>query len=695
MSRTIAALIGGVLLGILAMLAVARFGPSSSQSPDAIVRDIVDVPKMTQAVAEKHRDEQYAQLTSIEEVMALPTEFARSEALYVLAGRSGSADIQRLIFEANRIADDEERISLLNILFFRLADTDPRSALAHARTDSFKSVRSIERTVWRTWARKDLDDALYAARTQTSTAHQNEAAQSLYAAYGYMGNATTKRIEAELSIGPDRSSRARYLYRLADKSPADAIAYINGLERGTEQQQYVSWLAYYVSAKDPDAALRYASLFRVASDGEGYERIIKGNIARENPQETIERLLASGRTAQSSSEYRYAIGALVSTDLDAAKRYFEQARSSDDRRMFGRVIAMEMAKNDPAEAMAWARENEDEEYPLLQMSVLGQIAEIDPQLAMAEALNAPNAETRSRMVSNVVQYIARNNPADAVNYLDQIPNGQQKLEASQHLASAWIEQDPEAAVAWILGQDKETAGQMIQMVAHRLVGSDIDMAIQLLPKMDERNQANMRQQIAQRLATIRSPGEAQSFIRQFEGQPGYDQLQASVVAGVAQTDVLMAKQLADQLVDSTARDSAYTQLIAQHAQTNPAEAARWLYSMSDESARGAAAGQLASQWYAYDPAAAARWVNNLPAGSLRDDSIVHMSSRWRNPTADQEDLIASIDDRDKRGQAKIRYIYNVMRTDPVKARKLLEDEDISSQQRQQIETMISQGGLRY
>jgi len=695
MSRTIAALAGGVLLGILAMLAVARFGPSSNPSPDAIVRDIVDVPKMTQAVAEKHRDEQYAQLTSIEEVMALPTEFARSEALYVLAGRSGSADIQRLIFEANRIADDEERISLLNILFFRLADTDPRSALAHARTDSFKSVRSIERTVWRTWARKDLDDALYAARTQTSTAHQNEAAQSLYAAYGYMGNATTKRIEAELGIGPDRSSRARYLYRLADRSPADAIAFIDGLERGTEQQQYVSWLAYYVSAKDPDAALRYASLFRVASDGEGYERIIKGNIARENPQETIERLLASGRAAQSSNEYHNAIRALASTDLDAAKRYFEQARSTDDRRIFGSVIAMEMAKNDPTEAMAWARENENEEYPLLQMSVLGQIAEIDPQLAMAEALNTPNAETRSRMVSNVVQYLARNNPADAVNYLDQIPNGQQKLEAGRHLASAWISQDPEAAVAWILGQDKETAGQMIQMVAHRLVGSDIDMAIQLLPKMDERNQASTRQQIAQRLATIRSPGEAQSFIRQFEGQPGYDQLQASVVAGVAQTDVLMAKQLADQLVDSTARDSAYTQLIAQQAQTDPTEAARWLYSINSESARGAAAGQLASKWYAYNPAAAARWVSNLPAGSLRDDSIVHMSSQWRDPTADQEDLIASIDDRDKRGQAKIRYIYTVMRTDPVKARKLLEDEDISSQQRQQIETMISQGGLRY
>lgn len=696
MSRTMPALASGVLLGIFVMLAVARFGPSSNQSPDEIVRDIVDVPKMTQAVAEKHRDEQFAQLTSIEEVMALPTEFARSEALYVLAGRFGSADIQRLIFEANRVADEEERTGLLNTLFFRLADMDPRSALAHARTDSFNSVRSLERTVWRTWARKDLDDALYAAKTQTSTAHQNEAAQSLYEAFGYMGNETTKRIEAELGIGPDRSSRGRYLYRLADRSPAEAIAFINGLGRGTEQQQYVSWLAYYVSSKDPDAALRDANLFRVAADGERYSRIIKGDIARENPLQTIERLLASGRTAQSSNEYHSAIKALASTDLDAAKRYFEQARSGDERRMFGSAIAAEIARNDPIEALAWAREHDKkEEFPHLQMSVLGQIALTDPQLALTEALNTPNAETRSSMVSTVLQYVARNDPAEAVEYLAQIPEGQQRLEASQHLASTWIRQDPEAAVAWILSLDKETAGQVTQMVTHRLVRSDIDAAIQLLPRLDKRNQASMRQQIAQRLATVRSPGEAQSFIRQFEGQPGYDQLQASVVAGVAQTDVLMAKQLADQLVDSTARDSAYAQVIAQHAQTNPTEAARWLQSINSESARGSAAGQLASKWYAYDPAAATRWARNLPAGSIRDDTIMQMSSQWRDPTADQEDLIAGIENRDKRGQAKVRQIYNVMQTDPAKARKLLKDQDIPSHQRQRIEAMINQYGTRY
>lgn len=695
MARIMAALVSGVLLGILAMLVAARFGPSSIHSPGEIVRDIVDVPKMAQADAEKHRDERYVNVAGVEELIALPTEFARSEAMYALAGRSDSAGIQNLVFEANRIADDVERASLLNILFFRLAETDPQSALALARTDHFNATKSIEHTVWRTWARKDLQDALFAAKTQTSAAHQKSAAQSLFAAFGYMGNETTERIEAELGIGPDRSSRGRYLYQLADKSPAEAIAFINSLERGAEQREYVSWLAYYVSLRDPTAALRYTDLFDVASDGERYRSIISSNIARENPQATIDRLLAGGQGTRSNREFNSAIRALASIDVDVAKQYFEQTRSADDRRMFGSAIASELANTDPSEALRWARANDKGQFPYLQMTVLGQIAETNPQLALAEALNTPNVQMRSDMVSSVVQHIARNNPADAVTYLAQIEGRQQKLEMGQQLASAWIRRDPEAAIDWILSQDEETAGTLIQMASHNLVRSNIDAAIRLLPRMDEPNQQSMRQQIAQRLAVGGSLGEAQSFIRQFDGQPGYDQLQASVISGVAQSDVFMAKQLADQLADGSARNTAYVQIISRHAQNDPSEAARWLNSITDESMRGAAAGQLASNWHANDPAAANRWVNALPTGPLRDDAIMQLSSQWRDPTAEQQGLIASIEDSDKRGQAKIRQIYNVMRTDPAKARRLLQDEDIPSYQRQRVETMLSQLGLRY
>ena len=695
MNRMIPVLGGGVLLGILATLAFVRIEQPSNPPADDIVRDIVDVPQMAQAVAEQHRDERYANLVNIEQVLALPTEFARAEALHVLAGRSDSAGVQNLIFEANRIADDVERVALLNILFFRLTEADPQSALALARMDQFKAVKSFEQTVWRAWARKDLDDALFGARTQASAALQSFAAQSLYAAFGYMGNETTDRIEAELEIEPNRSSRARYLYQLADRSPAEAIGYINGLRRGREQQELVSWLAYYLASRDPTAALRYAELFAVASDGDRYSNIINSDVALQDPKATIERLLASGSGLQSSGEYHYAVRELASTDLESAKQFFEQARSDQQRQILGSAIAAELAKNDPIEALAWARANDRGRRQMIEMSVLMQIAQVDPQLALAEALDSPNAEMRPMLVSNIVQQIARSDPANGIPYLDQIEDRRQRMEVSEQLASTWIRTDTDAAVEWIFSQDKDTAGQLMMRAGRSLLSSDVDAVIRLLPRLEGQYQESMRLQVAQQLATGRSPVEAQAFIRQFQGQPGYDQLQASVVAGVAQTDTVMAKQLADQIQDSDARNTAYMNIIGQHARTNPAEALRWLNNVNDDRMRGSASGELAKQWYANDPAAATRWVTNLPRGSTRDDTIMHMSSSWREPTKKQMNLIASIEDRDKRGQAKLRQVYNLMRTNPAKARELLEDEDISSEQRQQVETMINQYGFRF
>jgi hypothetical protein len=166
------AMVGGVLLGIFAMVFVTRVGMQGGQLSVAPVRDPLEVSTMAPEVAENHRSEQYAGLTSVREVMALPSEFARAEALHIVAGRANAAAVQGMIFEANGIADEIERAMLLNVLFFRLAETDPQSALALARSDDFKGIRSIELTVWRVWSRADLDDALFAARAQMSALRQ-------------------------------------------------------------------------------------------------------------------------------------------------------------------------------------------------------------------------------------------------------------------------------------------------------------------------------------------------------------------------------------------------------------------------------------------------------------------------------------------------------------------------------------------
>lgn len=694
MLKTLSTLVAGVLVGVLVMV-VASNNDSRDDESRGPVRDIVKAPAMTQAAADMHREERYAKLSSIEEIMALPTEFARAEALYALAGRSGSGAVQSLIFEADRVSDDVEREQLLSILFFRLTEIDPRSALALVRTGPFTDVKALERTVWGTWARKNFDDALFAAKAQFSIAEQKAAAQSLYAAFGYMGNEMTDRIESELGIRPDRSTRARYLYRLADRSPAMAIEFINSVTDESHKRQYVSWLAYYLSLSSPEDALRHASLFDTSDYTQYFEQIVRNNLASENPRETIERLIASGRNPDSSNEFYSAVRALAKSDTEAAMLYFEQVRSDNARRNIGSAIAAELARKDPVAALAWARENELDSYPILQMTVLGTIASSDPQRAMDEALALPNSRMKSQLVSRVIQQIANSDPIAAVAYLDEIANEQQKLEASQNLLHTWMRRDAGAAMEWVLDHDDAAVADLVRAINHDLVENNIDIAIRILPRLERQEQDLLKMQIANRLASRATPGEAQSFIRQFEGEPGYDQLQTAVIGGIAQDDVYTASQLAAQLPAGGARDSAYVTVIAQHAETNPSEAARWLSNIDDVNTRGHAAGQIAAAWHSSDPSAANRWVSTMPAGTMRDNAVAHLASRWHDPSPEQQAMINGIEDPGIRGRAKMSQIYRLMRSDPARARQLLQDEDIPAHERQRMEMMMSRGRRRF
>ncbi len=692
MARTTIALVAGILFGGLAAVAILNVQRGDDTTPDPVVRDIVDAPTMNDETAEQHRVEQYVGISGVEQLMSLPSSFARSAAMHALAGRADSAGIQNLIFEADRVADDGERLRLLEILFFRLAELDPQSALVLARTGSFAGVSTLEHVVWYAWAHADLDEALFAAKTQTSAAQQRSAARSLYAAFGYLGNETTDRIEAELGISPDRSTRAQYLYRLADRSPEEAIEFINTLADDVHRGEYVRWLASRLAGEDPHAALAHVNLFRRSADGKRYESSVKSSLARQDPRGTIEQLLASGKSMRTSSELHTAMQALARSDLDAARQYFDAARSTEDRMMLGSVIAREMARVDPEGAVVWARSEGRGRSLNLLMSVISTIAESDPQRALDEALKLSDVRHSGGLVSTVISHIARDDPAAAAAAVDQLQDREHKQMASQQLVSSWIQNDPDAAISWLMDQDDESKRGVLQMAVTQLAYSDVDAALRLLPQLDDKSQVSLRQQIAAQLAMTRSTAEAQAFVRQFENQPGYDQLQASIVSAISQTDPRAAKQMADQLAPGKGRDRAYLQLVSEQAMTNPELAASWLNNISDERLQGAAIGTIAAQWGRNDPEAALQWVRALSPGRPRDTAIMHLAGDWRTPTREQLDLINSIEDANIRGQAKMQRIYRLMETNPGAARALLEDDDIPNHLREQLELMLAQYG---
>jgi hypothetical protein len=682
-----------MVLGVLGMLIASRF--ATVPDSDVVVRDIRQISTMAEADAEVHRTERYAKLQTIEQVIALPSDFARSEALYAIAGRADSASLQKLIFEANRVADDASRKAMLDVLFFRLAELDPRSALALARNDELQSTRALEQIVWKVWARRDLEDALFAAKTESTATRQHAAAQDLLAAFGYMGNAITDRIEAELGIGPDRSTRSAFIRQLADRAPEEAIKFIESYEQGAIREEMLSTLAFYLATRAADDAPRYAGSFAREADAKRYDAVVNNAFLYDNPKVVIDAWLANGASdATSRSEFQQAVRALAGSDLEAALQYYENATSEDARRAFGSAIASEMVKQDPHAALAWARENDRSPMQSLEYTVIRQIVLIDPQLAMAEAQNIRDAGMRSSMVSSVVHLLANEDPASAAQLLAQIPDEQARFQASARLVSVWIDRDPDSAIDWILSQDVPQSANLLQTAVGRLARSDADAAIRLLPRLDEGAQYGMRQTIARQLALSESAERALNFVRQFEGQEGYDTLQASVIGGIAQQDPLEAKRLADQLPSGAAKDAAYAGLVQQRAHTNPAEAAQWAETIGDENYRMSALGQVANQWSRSDPAAAERWLSGLPEGRNRDAAISMAAGAWGKPDEQQTQLIDSINDRNMRSQAKFRLAYRMLRSDPLAARKMMQDPDITDEQRKQIEQMGSQINMR-
>ena len=99
MHRTVAALLVGLVVGGATVWLLSTIQPGE---PPEVVRDIVAVPKMSLDEGDRHREQNFERVLSIEQILALPTRFMQSEALHVLAGRSDSAQIQNLIFESKK-----------------------------------------------------------------------------------------------------------------------------------------------------------------------------------------------------------------------------------------------------------------------------------------------------------------------------------------------------------------------------------------------------------------------------------------------------------------------------------------------------------------------------------------------------------------------------------------------------------------
>jgi len=384
----------------------------------------------------------------------------------------------------------------------------------------------------------------------------------------------------------------------------------------------------------------------------------------------------------------HAMEVLAKHDMEQALSYLDRVDNRRDLEILTSVVAARLARTDPQRALSWARENARSIDGEAYRTVLMSIAVEDPQLAIQEAQSITNPMHKQQAYVMIGMTVAHRNPEQAIALLDQIPHEQQRGNIARMITDNWLQRDPDAALSWLLKTDIAENDAVITNAAQSLARIDLDSAMRWLPRIDERHQSAWRSTIAAHLAVQQSPAAAESFIARFQHSPEYPQLVSSVAAGIARTDIDAAYRMSDRISSDSARDALYVQLIGQQAQENPQKAAERLASITDPAQRSAAAGQIAGAWAQQDATAAEHWARNLQAGAERDQAIVYLAWAWDDLTPARRALIDSVGDRQVRYQGLTNYVYRVAQSDIRRAESLLDDIDLTHDERRRLERNI-------
>jgi hypothetical protein len=287
-----------------------------------------------------------------------------------------------------------------------------------------------------------------------------------------------------------------------------------------------------------------------------------------------------------------AIQAWGSEDPYGALGLVERLGPGRDRDILLQTIGEELGRQDPDGALAWFNALDSSPQGLYG-SILHGIAEKEPGRALELALDSADPSATGAVMfltSTAVQSgdVSFTELAERVLAAENRPSREAGV---QMLVNAWADDDPEAALSWLVSQSENVGHSALDQAALAVAWKNPDAAArytQLLPA---------------------------------EYQDGWIR---AVALGYAQTDPSGATAWVEQFRGQAVYDAGMTAIAQVSAMRDPAAAAAMLPSFADTAARDQAATAIAKQWAARQPRAARNWANTLPAGPVRDAALTGM-----------------------------------------------------------------------
>jgi hypothetical protein len=563
------------------------------------------------------------------------SQFARARSIAELAEKADVDELHELLTEARTLGDPASRRLSLDLLLLRLFELDPANAPRQAleetlAIDNLPLRGELLAIVGNAWARVNPVDAW------------------------------------------------RYAMKMSD--PATRATF--------EQAVVARW-----GLSDPEAAFGGVVGLPASGRKDQLLRQVAGDLVRADPQRAVSLALGVNR-ADRRATLMNILSEWAQQDAPAAAQWLESNPGKVNRMVAFQIASAYGVQNPvEALDWAQRFDRGSSRGSSLAGTVLSAYAEENPADALRLAMTIEAGAKRGQAITAVLGAAARRDPTFAMDNLDKVSSGQYRSQAVMNIAMQIVRSDPRAAVEWVKSvNDEEARADGLQNLAQALASSDPETATSLTDEIPSGLRADWIAAVASAYVQ-QDPEAAVRWARPYLNDPAYPQIFWQVVSRLAMNDPEAAFELAATAQDPQQRDQAIASTVGRAAHASPETAVRWIARISDERMRARATGNLASQWAQIDASAARKWVTSLPLGAARDEGLSRFVGSAFLPVEEASSLIGQIQSQDRRMDAVMMTARRLGQRDVEAARTLLRRHPLDPQRQQELTVQLRDAGV--
>lgn len=486
----------------------------------------MDITPLSEEDARQQRANNYQSVRGLADVLSLPTQFARTEALVALAGRSDASAIAELMIAARGVNPNLARLQMSNILLSRFVELDPLLALDHLLSSVLAAEQSqLIGVLFSGWAKTDLNAALHGARQLSEPEHIQAAGDAILQAHAQHGEELAREILTQLPGEYDATHyNATALAERADTEPQQALEEALLIKDRWQRITAVQSVFEKWAQSDVVEALNQLKNLQDAELKNNVQDAVTQRFIEQDPAAALEWIEENATGQLRDTMLQTALGRIVQENPQQAIAYLEKLPTSQ-RDSALMTVAMSWATKDPEAAVDWVAQQDLRDNGGT-LSFMAQIwAERDPAAAERYLEQLPKS-ARPEWIASIAQSYAQRDPVEALKWLQQYKTEPGYSSALDNALSEWSSSDPRAALAFIERQpDKEKLPNAVVNAVSRLAQENMPDAVAMVEAMPE---GSLRQSAA---ATL-----AQQWAR--DDMQGLDNWIASLDAGPSRDSVI-------------------------------------------------------------------------------------------------------------------------------------------------------------